>query len=125
MSERNTTVTISIDLKKYRLRIHKYTLGLLGIPNYVQLLVNPKGMQIALIGQETNTRDAHKVNLKCLQPDNSFELYSKALIVQLCRLVPGLDLGCTYRLTGTVLHNKTIAVFPLSTLQKIEGLEEQ
>ena len=118
------TVTIAVDFKKNRLRIHKYTLGHLGNPDYLQLLVNPKGMQIAIYGDDQKTRDGHRVNLKKLTPDNSYELYSKALFIQLRRLIPLLDAECTYRLTGNILQKENIALFPLSTLQKIEVVEE-
>ena len=33
-------VTIAVDLKKYRIRIHRNTLALLGTPKYIQLLVS-------------------------------------------------------------------------------------
>ena len=42
MSDHNSpTVLLSVDIKKYRIRIHKATLHLLGDPPYIQLLINP------------------------------------------------------------------------------------
>ena len=118
------TVTIAVDFKKNRLRIHKYTLGHLGNPDYLQLLVNPKGMQIAIYGDEQKSRDGHRVNLKKLTSDNSYELYSKSLIIQLRRLLPLLEADCTYRLTGKILQEENMALFHLSTMQKVEAVEE-
>ena len=119
------TVTIAVDFKKYRIRIHKYTLGHLGNPDYLQLLVNPTGMQIGLFGDDQKTRDGHKVNLKKLTSDNSYELYSKALIIKLLRLMPALEAEGTYRLRGYILQEENMAIFPLNTMQKIEITEEE
>ena len=118
------SIIISIDLKKFRLRIHKTTLGLLGIPKYVQLLVNPINMQVAIRGIDNKLRDAHRVNLSAIQSDNSYELYSKSLIQQLCILVPELDFNYTYRLIGKIIESENMAVFSLKTLKKVETLEE-
>ena len=118
------TVTITIDLKKYRIRVHKYTLGHLGNPDYLQLLVNPPSMQIGIFGDEQKTRDGHKVNLKKLNSDNSYELYSKSLIIQLRGLMPALEADATFRLLGYILQEENMAIFPLSTMQKIEMAEE-
>ena len=41
-------VTIAVDLKKYRIRIHRSTLTLLGTPKYVQFLVSPSAMMLAI-----------------------------------------------------------------------------
>lgn len=121
----NPAVSISVDLKKYRIRVHKSTLALLGIPKYVQLLVSPTEMMFAIQGVDSKSRDSHRVNLEAIQPDNSFELYSKAFVGTLCSLVPNLDSGCTYRLTGEVLSEENAAVFSLSTLQKVDALEDR
>ena len=64
------TLRISIDFKKHRLRIHNTTLGFLGIPKYVQILVDPINMQVAIRGIDNKLRDAHRVNLSVLQHDN-------------------------------------------------------
>ena len=126
MSEQtNQTVSVSVDLKKFRIRIYKSTLALLGIPKYVQLLVSPEEMMFAIQGVDNKSRDGHRVSLEAIQPDNSFELYSKAFIRTLCSLVPDLDLGCTYRMTGEVISGENAAVFSLGTLQKVDTLEDK
>ena len=56
-----SNVMISIDLKKYRIRIHRCTLAVLDNPPFVQLLVNPESMQIAVRGLEQKVLDAYKV----------------------------------------------------------------
>ena len=118
-------VTISVDLKKYRIRIHRNTLSMLGTPKYVQLLVSPSAMMLAIQGTDKRTNFTHRVNLDALHPDNSYEIYSTLFVNKLCSLVSDLDTGCTYRLTGEIIAEENAAVFPLSSLQKVDSLEEQ
>ena len=79
MSEHDTEVYISLDFKKHRIRVYKQTLGYMGNPDYVYLLIDPKEQQIGLFSSKVNAPDAHKVDLKKLGSDNSYELYSKSL----------------------------------------------
>lgn len=116
-------VTIAVDLKKYRIRIHRNTLALLGTPKYIQLLVSPSAKMMAIQGVDTRTRFTHRVNLSALRPDNSYEIYSSLFVSQLLALVTDLDAKCTYRLTGEIVAEENAAVFPLSTLQEVESME--
>ena len=118
-------VTIAVDLKKYRIRIHRSTLTLLGTPKYVQFLVSPSAMMLAIQGTDKRTNYTHRVNLAALHPDNSYEIYSTSFVNKLCSLVEGLDSAYTYRLTGEIIAEENAGVFPLSSLQKIDGLEER
>lgn len=118
-------VTISVDLKKYRIRIHRNTLALLGTPKYVQFLVSPQAMMLAIQGTDKRTHFTHRVNLEAIHPDNSYEIYSTLFINKLCSLVSDLDIGCTYRLIGEIITEENAVVFPLSSLRKIDSLEEQ
>lgn len=117
-------VTMSVDLKKYRIRIHRNTLALLGTPKYIQLLVSPSAMMLAIQGTDKRTHFTHRVNLDALHPDNSYEIYSTLFVSKLCSLISDLDVGCTYRLTGELVNDDNTAIFPLSTLQKVDSLEE-
>ena len=116
-------VTIAVDLKKYRIRIHRNTLALLGTPKYIQLLVSPSAKMMAIQGVDTRTRFTHRVSPSVLKPDNSCEIYSSLFVSQLLALVTDLDAKCTYRLTGEIIAEENAAVFPLSTLQKVESME--
>ena len=116
-------IAISVDLKKHRIRVYRTTLMLLGYPKYIQLLVNPNSMMIAIRGVDKKSRDSHRVNLSILQTDNSYELYSTQLIDKLCELLYGLDVNFTYKLTGEYFENANIAVFSLKTMKKITPLE--
>lgn len=118
-------VTIAVDLKKYRIRIHRNTLALLGTPKYIQLLVSPSAKMMAIQGVDTRTRFTHRVNLSALRPDNSYEIYSSLFVSQLLALVTDLDDKCTYRLTGEIITEENAAVFPLNTLQEVDSLEAE
>ena len=118
-------VTIAVDLKEYRIRIHRNTLALLGTPKYIQLLVSPSAKMMAIQGVDTRTRFTHRVNLSALRPDNSYEIYSSLFVSQLRALVTELDAKCTYRLTGEIITEENAAVFPLNTLQEVDSLEAE
>ena len=118
-------VTIAVDLKKYRIRIHRSTLILLGTPKYVQFLVSPSAMMLAIQGTDKRTNYTHRVNLAALHPDNSYEIYSTSFVNKLCSLMEGLDSAYAYRLTGEIIAEENAGVFPLSSLHKIDGLEER
>ena len=71
MSDHEIEVYISLDFKKHRIRVYKQTLGYMGNPDYVYLLIDPKEQQIGLFSSKVNAPDAHKVDLKKLGSDNS------------------------------------------------------
>lgn len=121
MDESRIDTNLSVDLKKFRLRIHKATLNQLGHPKYIQLLVSPKEKVIAIRGLNERCKEAHEVSFTRMKPDNSFELYSKQLVITLMSLLPDLEKDFTYRLTGKVHADEKIAFFPLATIQRFEG----
>lgn len=118
-------VTIAVDLKKHRIRIHRNTLALLETPKYVQFLVNPSAMMLAIQGTNKRSNFTHRVNPAALHTDNSYEIYSTSFVSKLCSLVDNLDTKYTYRLTGEIITDKNTGIFPLSTLQRIDGLEDR
>ncbi|MCH5186217.1 MAG: hypothetical protein J1F64_08865 [Oscillospiraceae bacterium] len=120
MDESKSGVLLSVDLKKFRIRIHKTTLNQLGFPSFIQLLINPIDKIIAVRGIDRRCKDAHVVSFTHIKPDNSYELYSKQLILTLMSLLPDLNGNCSYRLTGETHVDKSTAFFPLSTIQRIE-----
>ncbi len=125
MSKTTTPTTIAIDLKKYRIRIHKSTIHLLGDPKYIQLLVKPESSQVAIraIEKETRGDQNFKVDSKRMKSDNSYELYSQTLIKKLCTIVEGLEPNYTYRLNGEILTSQKAALFSLKTISRIEPSE--
>ena len=112
------TVTISIDMKKFRLRVHKAMLHLLGDPPFIQLLVNPVDRLVAIRAVDRGTRDnaIHKVNMSQLQSDFSIEIYSREFVTKLCELAGINDISPLYHMTGEVLIAQKVAVFSVTTL---------
>lgn len=110
-----------IDMKKYRIRIRKQTLHQLGDPSYIQLLINPESMDVAIKSVDhVSSRDqTHTVSKKTMLPDNSIEIYSQAFIKKLKEVTPDLKDGFSYHLSGEVIPSDDLAVFSLKTLQQI------
>ena len=124
MNEKMQQVRISIDLKKYRIRIHKNTLAALGMPKHIQLLVNPLRKTIAIQGLQTQTKFSHRVTLNQINPE-SYEIYSCSFIDELLNMVENLDKDCTYRLIGEVIKGKNTVAFPLDSIKQVNNMEEQ
>ena len=119
MSDHEIEVYISLDFKKHRIRVYKHTLGQMGNPDYVYLLIDPKEQQIGLFSSNVNSPDSHKVDLAKLGSDNSYELYSKCLFYNIHDLYPCIDERYSYRLTGRLI-SRSLAVFQLRSMQRCE-----
>jgi len=115
--------TLSIDLKKYRIRIHKSTLRSLGDPQYIQLLVNPENMMVAIrsVTCDSSHAQTHKISHCPEGSDSSVELYSRSFISRLCTVVSDLRSGETYRMNGEVLPSQNLAAFSLKTIRRTNG----
>ena len=128
MNEKESPSTqISIDLKKFRIRIHKETLHFIGDPKYIQILVHVGNRQIAIIAIENEKVDlqSYKVDPECMDSDLSFEIYSKPFIKRLCSEFRCFDKKRSYRLTGAVIESERIAVFPLDSAEKDDNILER
>lgn len=115
----NNNLSISVDLKKYRLRIHRNTLNALSVPQYVQLMINPKEMCLAICGTDKALAETHKVSLSQLNAEISYEIYSKKLMTELCTIVPNLDKGKSYRLYGRKIVGTNVVLFPMTSIHAI------
>ena len=100
--EKLAMVILSVDMKKYRIRIHKATLHKLGDPPYIQLLINPSSSIVALkaVDNASSKDQTHRVSKKALESSNSIEIYSKYFIDKLNELVPDLSDGNCYTECG-------------------------
>lgn len=115
-------IVFSLDMKKNRLRIFKSTLHQLGDPKYIQLLVNPASKVVAIRGDDHRCKESHEVCFSRLKPVYCYELYSKQLATTLMELFPDLERDYTYRFTGEILEADRMAVFPLQSIQRVEGV---
>lgn len=65
MSDQPTiAIHISVDMKKYRIRVHKSTLHQLGDPPYIQLLINPSACVVAVksVSRASSKDQTHRVS---------------------------------------------------------------
>ncbi|HAN20644.1 MAG: hypothetical protein A2Y15_06470 [Clostridiales bacterium GWF2_36_10] len=118
----NLFTQISIDLKKFRIRVHKESLHLIGDPKYIQFLVNMNSRLVAIRAVEKEQVDlqTHRVDQTRMESDFSFEIYSRPFIERLRKEFDCLGEGNSYRLTGAAIQSERIAVFSLDSLQKID-----
>lgn len=120
----DSSITIALDMKKGRIRIHKSTLHILGDPQYIQLLINEETMQLALrcIEKPHSGDQCNKTNVKKLGADESCEFYSFTLMNKLRMLMKDIDDRHTYRLTnGKHIKSHNIALFELSSIERVEN----
>ncbi len=119
--QNNIATTISVDLKKFRIRIYKSALHQIGDPSMIQLLVNPGELAVAIraVDKEYSGDSVHRVRQKIMTSDNSVEIYSRSFIEQLCAVTGGLDSGKTYRISGTIIPSEKVALFSLKTMKKV------
>lgn len=118
----NPTISIALDMKKHRIRIHKPTIHLLGNPVLIQLLFNPVDMVVAIICPDCEVPGGQEIRLnpKNLRADNCVDIHSKMFLRKLRTLKPEIEPNHVYRLTGSIIPSMRAARFPLSTLQRVE-----
>ncbi len=110
------TPFISIDPRKNRIRIYKSTLKLMGIPKYIQILVNPESSVIAL--QCMDTRPAHqyhRIQWKKIENKKSYEIYSSFLVDKLKEVCFDWNSHDSYRVPGKYYPADKVASFDLHT----------
>ncbi len=106
--------SITLDMKKSRIRIHKHTLNLMNDPRYVIILINPEHKTIGL-RRSHKVPQAHRI---ISSPNKDCELYSKELFLKLSTLSPHLHSGGSYRIEGKMI-SEALAVFDLSNAYEI------
>lgn len=115
---------ILVDLKKYRIRIHKNTLHLIGNPEHVLLLVNPEEHTLAILRCDRSDPRAHHMTMPSIINKKSFELYSRSLIKSLRDICYNWQDNQSYRLYGEIIPNENIARFYMSDAILINEAEE-
>ncbi len=115
-------ITMSIDLKKYRIRVHKQTLKALGSPSFVQLLFSPRRNAIVILSCEKQTPSGQEIPVQFDKPDSSgtFDIYCKELITRIQIEFNGLNHEGLYHLSGFLLPEGNGVCFPLNTLSRVE-----
>ena len=119
------TISMAVDLKKYRFRVHRVTLHALGDPSKVQLMFDPDRKAIMLVAPSSNLAFGQEEKVVFDKPghDGTFELYSRILIQRIQNIFPCLKDKNTYCLTGKLIPSLHAVFFPLSSLSNIENNE--
>lgn len=115
---------IFIDQRKARIRIYRRTLRMLGFPPFIQLLVNPDNLTIAIRPAGQTNALAHRIVWKRLNTRQSYELYSGVLLQKLQEICCDWEEGKSYRLFGEFLSSEKIALFDLNAAIGIPAGQE-
>jgi len=120
MEQSNSQISICIDLKKSRIRLHKKALQSIGTPPYILLLVNP--VERTLVIQSTNHADrkGHHLSWAAAKNRSSFEIYSRELIGKLRILCGEWHEDCSYRMYGQIVGNGTALAFGMDSSVRLE-----
>lgn len=122
--QQNTPSVISmvLDMKRNRIRIHKPTIHMLGNPTLIQLLFDPDEMVVAIVCPDAEVSGGQEVriNPRGLKSRNCFEFCTSMFLGKLRTLYGNLDASCSYRLTGQIYPELRAARFPMNTICKIE-----
>ena len=112
---------LTLDPARNRIRIHRQTIRLLKNPAYVQFLVNPEELYIAVLGSDKpiSGGTANKVRMSNTS-QQSIEFYSTILIKNFSELLGGFDLRFNYQLTGEIDQVNRVAYFSLKTVKQLE-----
>ncbi len=113
-------IKLSIDMKKNRIRLFKTMLHLLGDPPYIQLLINPTTMQVAVkaLDRAISGDQSHRVPKSSLLSDNSVEIYSSIFVLRLIEALGIKATPVTVCLNGILIQDERIALFDLYQLSE-------
>lgn len=103
---------ISIDCKRFRIRLHGSTLESLGHPTHVVLIINPEDMTIGIMGTNKNEPGAHKLYFTS-RGDKNVEMCSRALLSEISRVCNEIEIGKSYRIEGRKIPNKNVVMFDI------------
>lgn len=117
------SVSIAVDSKHYLIRIHRATLRQLGNPRYIQFLVNPETMVMAIraVDRVYSGDQSHKIKQMRIDNGHSCEIYSQMFVKKLCRIAAPWSDGITYHLNGEIMSEQRTAVFSLKSLTQSKG----
>ncbi len=112
------------DLRKYRIRLSHQVIHALGDPQYIQLLVHPEDMVVAVraVSKEQPGDQTYRVAKQSMLPGNSFEIYSREFMERLCSVagdVGSFEAGASYHISGIVIPDNRVALYYLNTVKKL------
>jgi hypothetical protein len=116
--------SLLVDLKKYRIRIHKNTLISIGNPNYILLLVNPEERTLAILCSNSTEPRAHHISWTFLAKRKSFELYSRSLVKNFLDICNNWQDNQSYRLYGDIISKEGVAQFHMDDFIPVNWAKE-
>lgn len=102
---------VSVDLKRYLIRIHRSTLHLIGDPDNVLLLVNPDEHTLAILSSDDSDPRSHHISKAYIAKQKSFELYSRLLVKSLFDICDNWHENQSYRLYGEIISKEGAVQF--------------
>lgn len=122
MNKAVSNITLSVDIKKCRIRLHKAMLNELGNPKYIQILVNQEKMILAIraVDGKATGDYTHQINYHLTNTDQSIELYSELLITKIYRLAKLADNRSSFRIEGKISEREKVAFFSLTNMERYE-----
>lgn len=118
----NHTISLTIDIKYSRIRIHKYGIHLIRDPSHIQLLVSPTKRNIVIGPKTKDTPHLQTIKLKKISQikEKSVEIYSNSLCETLLNTIGIEEKNFSYRITGCYLTKENVLLFPFDNIKKIE-----
>lgn len=116
-----SNLSMAIDMKKNRIRVHKNTLRLLGNPSSVQFLINPEQKQIVVRNMDDDPADITilKIHKFQMNSDNSVDFYSLKLVQMIQTAAGNMDEKSCYRIYGKLNSIKRFGVFSFAEVEQI------
>lgn len=115
-----TILSIAIDPRKHRIRIHKSTIHALGDPKWIQLLFNAEDLILVIRAASQRKAGGHEIRIRpCEICGQDFELHSSLLIDHIMSRCNLTDDDNTYRLTGSYSGSSQAVFFPFSTMTRV------
>ena len=101
------TISMALDMRRNRIRIHKPTIHLLGDPTLLQLLFDPEDMVVAIVCRDTEVSGGQEVriNPRGLKSRNCFEFCSSMFLRKLFLQADWTDHPGTARSPLSYEHN--------------------
>ncbi len=120
-------LSIAVDLKKNRIRIHKSTLHRLGDPKRVQLLFNPEKRELLISCPAKSISESQDEKVYFDKPgnDGTYQLYSSELMKRIRTVCPELEEHALYYICGKYVPSINAAYFLMNDCIKAESVEEK
>lgn len=121
MSNENTLLArMTIDLKRNRFRFDRQTLDNLGNPTFLQFLINPEELFVAVLGIDEIRASETTIIVKLKNYCGSTEFCCSPLVYRLVEIFGKLDFQYSYYLLGEIDKTNHVAYFSLNTLKKFD-----